>query len=315
MSENRYLRDYEVGESFVGYFVLRRKELRTARNGQPYLIFEFGDRSGRLSGNIWDDAIRMYDDFIEGTVLKVRGIIETYQGNKQVTIKQIRNVNPEDSVDPSDLLPSTDVDPLEYLNELQQIISEMNSEPLKQLLISFMDDETFTSMFLKAPGGKLWHHNRIGGLIEHTVGVCRVCVMLGQLYPEVNSDLLTAGAILHDVGKVEEFSYTTFIDYSDRGRLVGHITLGAQWVAQRSDQIEDFPPDLLDKIQHLVLSHQGEFGSPVQPATREAFLLHFADQIDSKMDALRRISKDLPEGERWTFVKLLGRHLDLGNSE
>jgi len=123
------------------------------------------------------------------------------------------------------------------------------------------------------------------------------------------------GAILHDIGKIEEYTYELFIDYSDKGRLVGHITMGAQWVAERAATIEGFPPDLLNQVVHLVLSHQAEFGSPVKPATREAFLLHYADQIDSKMDALNSIAKELPPGERWTWVNLLEQHINFPAEE
>jgi len=311
----RYLREYEIGETFTGFFVLRRKELRTTRNGQPYLMLEIGDRSGRLSGNIWDDAITVNEDLIEGSVIKVQGRIETYQGAKQVSFKRLRKVRPDDEIDPANLIPASDSDPNENLNKIEKLISGFSNEHLKQLITAFLDDDTFRKQFLKAPAGKLWHHNRLGGLIEHTLSMCQLCVMLADHYPEIDKDLLVSGAILHDIGKVEEYNFETFIDYSDRGRLVGHITLGAQWVVARAAQIDNFPPELLDRLQHLILSHQGEHGSPVMPSTREAFLLHYIDLIDSKMDALRRITKDLPEGERWTFVKLLGQFVDLSSPE
>ncbi len=185
---------------------------------------------------------------------------------------------------------------------------------LKSLLEELFADREFVAAFLRAPAGKLWHHNRIAGLIQHTAAVCRLCSILARMYPEVDRELLIAGAILHDIGKIEEFHYDTAIDYTDRGRLVGHIVIGAQRTAQRAAQISGFPPELLDSLLHLILSHQGEHGSPVLPATREAFLLHFADQIDAKMDALRRITGTMAAGEQWKFVKLLDRFLFLGSA-
>ena len=311
----RYLRECQVGETFAGFVVVRRKELRMRRDGEPYLVLEFGDRSGRLSGNIWEDGQRLYGELEEGGIVKLQGVIEQYRDTRQVAVKRLRRAGPDDTVDPADLLPASEIDPAEALEKLGRIAGTIGTPHLRALLLSFLEDGDFTARFCRAPGGKLWHHNRIGGLIEHTLSLCRLCRILARLYPEADRDLLIAGAILHDIGKVEEYRYDTFIDYSDRGRLVGHITLGAQWVAGRAAGIDGFPPDLLDRLIHLILSHQAEHGSPVQPSTREAFLLHYADQIDSKMDAFRRISGELSEGERWKFVRLLDRFIDLGGDE
>ncbi len=313
--DKRYLRDLEVGETFTSFVVIRRKELRTRRSGGPYLMLEFGDRSGRLTGNIWDDGERLYHELEEGGVIKLQGIIEQYRDTRQVAVKRLRRASPDDPVDPADLIPASDIDPQEALGRLRRLTAGIGNPHLRALLSRFLDDEDFSARFARAPGGKLWHHNRLGGLIEHTLALCRLCRILGRLYPEADRDLLLAGAVLHDIGKIEEYSYDTFIDYSGRGRLVGHITLGAQWVAERAADTQGFPPDLLDRLLHLILSHQAEHGSPVQPSTREAFLLHYADQIDAKMDAFRRISRELTEGERWKFVRLLDRYIDLGGDE
>lgn len=311
-SSRRFLKELEIGEPFTGFFVLRSRELRTRRDGQPYLVLELGDRSGRLFGNVWDDVEHLYKDLIEGGIVKVQGRIEEYRGQKQVGIKQIRNVRPEDNYNTGDFIPISDLKPEEALRQVDCILDSLADTHVKSLLESFFKDEKFRDLFTRAPGGKLWHHNRLGGLAEHTLGICRICRVMSRLYPEINRDVLLAGALLHDIGKIQEFVYETHIDYSNRGRLVGHISMGSQWVAQAAAELPEFPADLLDKIQHLVLSHQDEFGSPVLPMTQEAFILHYADQIDSKMDAIRRIRKDVPEGERWKFVNLLGRHLDVG---
>ncbi|MBC8465526.1 HD domain-containing protein [bacterium] len=308
----RHLKDFDVGEVFTGFFILRKKDLRSRRDGVPYLTLEFCDCSGRLKGNIWEDAERFYHSLKEGGVVKLKGLIETYRGSKQVAIKQIRNSREKDSYELSDLMPTTEIDREATFQRIYKLIEGFRNPYLKQLLLVFFDDEAFKDDFISAPGGKLWHHNRIGGLIEHTMSVVRICRMLARFYPVVNPDLLLSGAILHDVGKIEEYRYDTMIEYSDRGRLVGHITLGASLIREMAYQIDDFPDDLLDKLTHLILSHQGEreFGSPIPPSTREAFLLHYADLIDSKMDALQRISKEIPEGQRWEYVNLLGRFID-----
>lgn len=310
--DKRYLLDFEVGEVFTGYFVIRQKELRTRRDGAPYLVLEFGDRSGRLRGNIWNEAQSIYDQLKPDDIVKLRGIIETYQGNRQIGVKNIRLINPDDPVDFDDFLPVSKVDPVKALARIRQYTRQFRNKFLRELLdLVFENDEMVTEL-LRAPGGKLWHHNRIGGLIEHTCGVVRICAIVGRMYPQVDRDLLIAGAILHDIGKTREYRYQTSIDFTDQGRLVGHIVIGAEWVMENTKRIDGFPEELRDKLVHLVLSHQGEFGSPVLPATREAFLLHYADQIDSKMDALQRISEKMPDDQKWTFVRLLERHLLLG---
>jgi 3'-5' exoribonuclease len=307
----RGLRDLTVGESFTGYYVIRRRELRTKKDGGFYLVLEFGDRTGRITGNLWDDAERLYADFEEGGVVKLRGVVEQYRDSKVVAVRQIRRAAASDPVATDALIPTIEGDPDQLFARLYGIIEGVRNEHLLRLLRAFFDDESFVGAFKRAPGGKLWHHNRLGGLLEHTLSLVRLMRLLSRRYPDVDRDLLITGALLHDIGKIEEYRYDTLIDYTDRGRLVGHIPLGGQWVSERAARLEGFPPALLDQVLHLVLSHQAEFGSPVQPMTREAFLLHYADQIDSKMDALKRIT-DEPGGGRWRFVKLLDRFIDIG---
>lgn len=310
----RYLLEYEAGETFTGFYVLRSREIRSRRDGVPYLVLEVVDRSGRLFANVWENAENLYHDLEEDSIIKLQGMIETYRGSPQIVVKKIRMANKDDEYDEGDFLPVSDLDAQTALDRLRRKVKTVKDEHLRQLLENLFADEVFMEKFAKAPGGKLWHHNRIGGLIEHSLAVARLCTTFAKYYPEVNRDLLFAGAILHDVGKIEEFRYDTSFDYTSRGRLVGHIVAGVEMVRQQIDSIEGFPPELSDQLEHLVLSHQAEFGSPVQPSTREAFLLNYADLIDSKMDALRRIGKSLSEGERWKFVKLLGRHIDFGEN-
>jgi len=307
----RGLRDFEVGESFTGFFVIRRKELRTKKDGGLYLALEFGDRTGRLSGNIWEEAERLYHDLSDGGVVKLQGVIENYRDSKQIVVKRLRPIHKDEVVVPEMFIACSPGEKDENFARLLALIGLLKNPDLKRLLDAFFTDELFAEAFAKAPGGKLWHHNRLGGLLEHTLSLARLARLLGRLYPELDKDLLLTGALLHDIGKVEEYRYETHIDYTDRGRLVGHIPLGSQWVAERAAKLENFPPALLDQVMHLVLSHQAEHGSPIQPATKEAFLLHYADQIDSKMDALRRIS-DEPGSGRWRYVRLLERYVDIG---
>ncbi len=305
------LKEHLPGEIFTGFALLQAIAVRIKRDGGSYLAVEFGDRSGRLQGNIWEDAERLFREFKIGQVVKLKGLVEEFEGRRKLNVKQIRATTPQDGVDPSTFLPSIDEDPEVLFSQFKQLIKSISNPFLQKLLEAFFDDEKIATAFSRAPAGKLWHHNRLGGLLEHTLSLTRLVRRLARHYPDVDRDLLMAGAMLHDIGKLEELRYDSLFDYTDRGRLVGHITLGAQWTTQRAASIEGFPPELLDKILHLILSHQGEHGSPVQPMFREAFLLNYADEIDSKMDALKRISEE-PGSGRWRFVKLLDRWIDTG---
>ncbi len=310
-STTRLLKEHLSGEIFTGFALLQAIAVKSKRDGGSYLTVEFIDRSGRMQGNIWEDAERLSRQFEPGQVVKIKALVEEFEGRKKLNVRQIRPAKPDDEVDASAFLPIIEGDPAELLLRFKGIIKTIKNPYLSQLLTSFFEDEKFVTAFSRAPAGKLWHHNRLGGLLEHTLSLTRLVRRLARHYPEIDRDLLLTGAMLHDIGKIEELKYDSFFDYTDRGRLVGHITLGAQWTTLRASRIENFPPDLLDLVIHLILSHQGEHGSPVQPMTREAFLLHYADEIDAKMDALKRITNE-PGTGRWRFVKLLDRWIDTG---
>ncbi|MBM3328812.1 MAG: HD domain-containing protein [Calditrichaeota bacterium] len=310
----RGLKEYQAGETFTGFLVLRKIELRSKRDGGWFLHLELGDRSGRLTGNLWEDAEQLHRSLREGDIVKVQGKIGLFEGRRQFNIQRIRKAREDDPVVEGNLVPAIDADPAVLMDKLERVVRRLKNPHLKQLLEGFLTDETIRPAFMRAPAGKLWHHNRLGGLLEHTLSMVMLCRRLAMHYPDIDRDLLIAGAVLHDIGKVEEYSFERHFEYSDRGRLVGHIPLAVQWVGERAAAIEGFPPELLDQVQHLILSHQGgpAQGSPQEPKTREAFLLHYVDEIDSKMDAYRRLIADRLPGERWKFVELLGRHLDLG---
>jgi len=308
---HKFLKDLQVGDSFIGFYVLRKKELRSRRDGAPYLHLEFGDRSGRLRANLWDDAERLYHELEEEGIIKLQGMVETYQGQPQIAVKRLRRAQPDDEFNADDFLPISSLDARTALSLTRAYIRRVKNPYLNRLLEDFFSDEGFVNSFLRAPGGKLWHHNRIGGLAEHTLAVAKLCRIHSRLYPYIDEDLLITGALLHDIGKIEEYRCDTLIEYSDRGRFVGHIVIGAQWVQERLGRLEGFPPELADRLQHLILSHQAEFGSPVQPATREAFLLHYADQVDAKLDALKRIREGAADDSKWIWEPLLDRHLNL----
>ncbi|MGH7298691.1 MAG: 3'-5' exoribonuclease YhaM family protein [Polyangiaceae bacterium] len=290
-----------VNDEFRGTYLLKRVELKKARNGKDYLDLEVGDRSGGLPGKMWDagsDLMRALAgcDFVEAA-----GRVELYNERKQAKFTALR---PSDAkIDPRDFLPRSPFDPRERLERLRAIVADMASAPLRRLIASFLDDERFLGKLLEAPAAVTNHHAYLGGLIEHIVSLTESCLKTCEAYPALDRDLLVAGAFFHDIGKVEELQVARAFEYSDRGRLVGHIVTGVLWIEERALALGAIPDGLLDQLKHLVLSHHGEleWGSPVVPLTAEAIALHALDNLDAKLWAYERAVRDSSEnGSSWT---------------
>ncbi|MCG3118783.1 MAG: 3'-5' exoribonuclease YhaM [bacterium] len=313
--------DLMLGEHFTAFFVVRRKEIKKKKNGDPFLTLDLTDASGHLDAVWWDFQPDLFGkteaDGVEiGDVVKVAGSVEEYQGVRQIRVEKIRRAKPEDQVDLAKLIPVVEIDRNVLWQNFRKMIDSIANPYLLSLLRRIFDDEALAKKFMDAPGGKLWHHNYLGGLLEHTLNIATTCDRLAKIYPALDRDLLIAAALVHDLGKVESYTYGPHFDYTDSGRLLGHIVIGSQMVAEKINSFPEFPHELKMKLQHLILSHQGklEQESPVVPMTREAFILYYADEIDSKLNAFERISKDeRPAGAKWSkYVNLLGRYLYLG---
>ncbi len=316
--------DLVLGEHFTGFFVVRRKEIKKKKNGDPYLTLDLADASGHLDAVWWEFQPDLFGkteaDSVEvGDVVKVAGHVEEYQGVRQIRVEKIRRVKPEDQVDLAKLIPVVEGDRQVLWQNFRKMIDSVVNPYLLSLLRRVFDDETFAKKFIDAPGGKLWHHNYLGGLMEHTLNIATICDRVAKIYPAVDRDLLVAAALVHDIGKVDSYTIGPNFDFTDAGRLLGHIVIGSQMVAAKISEFPEFPGELAMKLQHLILSHQGklEQASPVEPMTREGFILYYADEIDSKLNAIERINKDeRPRGAKWSkFVNLLGRYLYLGEPQ
>ncbi len=305
------LKSLEVGETFTGFYLLREKLMGVKRDGANYLTLDICDQTGRLKAKLWTDADRINEELIPGEVIKIHGAVTRYNEKNEVNIQQIRPTNERDEIDWEKLIPVSSVDPQTVLDQFEKMASRFKNEKLKELVLAVFQDEKIKPVLLRAPGGKMWHHARLGGLLEHTRGVVNVCRILARLYPQVDRELLLSGAMLHDIGKIYEYTSKTIFDYTDKGRLVGHIVIGAQMVTEKAHAIDDFPEDVLDRLLHLVLSHQGEYDTPKKPSIPEAFLLYWADEIDSKMDALKILKNNLAEGETWKYNNLLKQWIDV----
>jgi 3'-5' exoribonuclease len=290
--------------------------VKSTRSGSTFLSLKLTDASGGIEAVMWDVTRPVIDSFAAHDIVRVLGKVNSSDYGTQIKIDDIKPVSAEDDYQLEHLLPSSPRDLQEMEAEFDAIRKSITNADLTALLdIIFATDINYRA-FCEAPAAKGVHHNYIHGLLEHTIAVCKISDKLSELYPEVNHDLLVAGAILHDIGKTLEFDYTTAIDYSDRGRLFGHIVLGERIISRAIREMDSFPTELELQLIHLVLAHHGEqeYGSPQPPQTLEAFLLHHADNIDAKANifAKKRASND----EDWSeFDRVLSRFLYLKRAE
>ncbi len=310
------IRELLLGEQVLMFAVLQRKEHKQKKNGEPYLVMEVSDAWDQITAVMWEH-LETAAHIEAGNIVKFKATVDEYQGHKQLKIEKIRGLLPEDEVDMTMLTPTTPKDRALLWEQFQKMMESLAQPYLLALLRKVFAEETFVKSFCDAPGGKKWHHAYLGGLLEHTVNVATICERLAKLYPQADRDLLIAAALLHDIGKVESYTHGPSFEYTDSGRLLGHIVIGAQLVAEKIKQFPEFPRELEMRLQHLILSHQGalEQASPVVPMMPEGFLLYYADEIDSKMNAIAHVAeKESPEGGKWSgYVNLLERYLYLGN--
>ena len=302
------LRQYEPGETVDAICVLAGLTVRQTRAQKPFLRLELNDSGGRIDAVMWDGFDEELTKTPLGQVLRVNGRMEAYDDRPQVIVNSI-SVPAAGSYDPSALMPASERDPAEMLEELDGIIASLEHPLLRRLLeIAFGEDE-FRVKFTQAPAAKRWHQAYIGGLLEHTLNVVAHARSLATRYSEVENDLVIAGALLHDIGKISEYSWDGYLDSSTEGRLVGHLVIGVELLSGWAGRIENFPKQLGWQLKHIILSHHGslEFGSPVPPRTLEALVVHFADDLDSKVSGVLKIrNRQLDAPGEWTeYIRLM----------
>ncbi|HXZ13013.1 MAG TPA: HD domain-containing protein [Candidatus Sulfotelmatobacter sp.] len=300
--KTHYVSDLRDGQPVTSLFLVREKEIRTsARTGTSWLQLELADRTGTIPAKMWDNFDAISKTFEADDVIQIRGRVKVFNGQRELTLEQVIPAAERD-YDLADFLPHTKYDVEKLYAELRAAISAMKSPWLQRLLASVVDDSAIAPKLKRAPAAMTMHHSYLGGLLEHVVSLLGLSRDLAAHYPELDADLLLAGIVLHDIGKIDELRYTRAIDYTTEGRLLGHISLGLMLVRDKIKAIPDFPAPLAVLVEHLILSHHGshEFGSPALPQTREAVALHFLDDIDSKMAAMRA-TLDAPAGaDEWT---------------
>ena len=281
--------DLKDGQSVEALFLVCEKEVRTsARANTSWLQLELGDSTGSISAKMWDNFAPLLATFEAGDVVRIRGRAKTYNGRLEMSLEQIVPV-PENAYTLSDFLPHTKYDVEALYSGLLSAVASVKNPWLRQLLAGMVEDPNVASRLKRAPAAMTMHHAFIGGLLEHVVSLIGLSTAITAHYPELDADLLLAGVVLHDIGKIDELRYSREIDYTTEGRLLGHIMLGVGMVRDKIKTIPGFPPALAVMVEHLILSHHGthEFGSPSVPQTREAVALHFLDDFDSKMAAIR----------------------------
>jgi len=276
-------------QAVVSFFAVASKQVRSRKDGTgQYLALTLGDRTGQIESRMWENFADAAAGFEQGDVVKVRAEVCRYNGRLQLNLDKLRLAT-ADEVELADYVPHTQKDVEELWSTLVRTVDSFSDLSLQALLRSFLDDAGFAAAFRQAPAAKSLHHAWLGGLLEHVVSLVGICELTARHYPEINRDLLLTGAILHDVGKLEELRWGTSFDYTLQGQLVGHITLGIAMIEKKLAALPDFPPALRILVEHMVLSHHGklEFGSPKLPMIPEAVLLHYLDDLDAKMHMMR----------------------------
>lgn len=304
-------------------FLVREKEMRTSRNGEFYLTCTLCDRTGNMPARMWRISEVIYNSIPLDGFLHVKGRVEDYKGSLQLIIDACRPY-PGEKVELADFVPVTELDVEVMWTQLLEILRDVKDPALRQLVKKFTEDHALVAAFKKAPAAMSMHHPFLGGLLEHTLNVARVAKTLLPLYPKVNADLVLTGAFLHDIGKAAELQAGMSMQYTDRGMLVGHITIAAIWISEKAAAIaaesgQAFPTKTLDLLQHIILAHHGEydFGSPKLPMVPEAFFLHYVDNLDAKMwMTTHEIAKDANGDSSFTqFIRGLETRLYKASGE
>ena len=318
--KEQFIENLREGDAVSDFFAVKSKNPPRAYKKGTWFDFTAVDKTGEVGVKFWggdnkDRVKRLFDSFKVGDVIQIRaGYVEVYEDKMQISVNEtsggLRRCNPNE-YDISDFLPSLEESKIkEYLELIKKDIKAVENEQLKNLLESFFDDHKFVKDYAHSPSAMTHHHNYVGGNLEHTIGVIRLCKNICEMYPGINKDLVVTGAILHDVGKLKEYKFTAAIDKTEEGNFIGHIVIGDRWIREKIAELKsngkEFDQGLENHLCHLILSHHGkyEWGSPRMPKTIEACVIHQADLMDSQvknyMQNIEEIKRNTDED--WAFV-------------
>lgn len=293
-----FIRELKPDEIATAVFLVHTKEVRQKRTGEPYLSLVLADRTGEIDSKMWDNVAEVIDAFERDDFIKVKGLMQIYNNRPQFTIHKLRRVA-DHEVDFSDFFPASLQDAEAMWNELRAMVAGLDNDHIRRLLDAFLDDPEIAARYKIAPAAKTIHHAFRSGLLEHVLSLAKLAKLTAAHYRWVDPNLLIAGVVLHDIGKIYELSYERSTGYSTEGQLLGHIAIAIRMIGDKLRAFPDFPVELRNLIEHLVLSHHGqlEFGSPKLPAFPEALLLHYLDDMDSKMECMRALIEKEPQAE------------------
>ncbi|MBQ9550897.1 MAG: HD domain-containing protein [Lachnospiraceae bacterium] len=291
----RYISALNEGDSISDIYLCKYKAQAETRNGKPYYNVILQDKTGTLDAKVWEPNSDGIADFDTMDYIYVHGDVTRYQGALQASLRRIKVARDGEYI-PSDYLPVSPYGIDNMYTDLKAVIETVKNPHLNALLKAFfIEDADFAEKFKSGSAAKTIHHSFVGGLMQHTLAVTRLCKYYVKVYPALNHDLLVSAALLHDIGKTKEISPFPQNDYTDDGQLLGHIVMGSEMISEKAKEIPDFPEKLLRELKHCILAHHGEyeFGSPKKPALMEAFALNMADNTDAKMQSFTEIFSEL----------------------
>lgn len=297
----KFIKDLKEGDRIFDIYLCKHRQGAVTKNGKPYENVILQDKTGTIDAKVWEPNNPGIGNYNTLDYIEVHGDVNNFQGNLQVSIKRIR-VCREGEYNPADYLPVSGKDINVMFKELKEFIQSIHNPWMKQLLEAFfVRDEAFAKAFCYSSAAKTVHHGFVGGLLEHTLSVTRLCDYYCKVYPILKRDLLLTAAMCHDIGKVKEISPFPENDYTDDGQLLGHIVMGSQMVAEKAAEIAEFPHVQLAQLQHCILAHHGkyEYGSPKIPALMEALALNYADDTDAKLETFKEILENNRENSGW----------------
>lgn len=313
--KSQYINELKSGQLVKEKFLLTKKILKEKKDGGFFTQIELSDRTGSIEGVAWENVSGELKNISSGDFVFITGNVGEYNEKLRIIVNSIALVS-EDEIDAEDFLPVVDENVEEVLNEIREGLNKITNPNLKSLIEKFISDSEFIEKFKRAPAAKRAHHASIGGLAVHTRNVIKSGIKVCKIYPFLNMDLIIAGSFLHDIGKIYEYTYQKKIDHTTDGRMLGHIIIGYEIILKKISKITNFPDELRLKLLHMVVSHHGEleYGSPIPPLFPEALVLHFMDNLDSKLEMMREeIKKNKGTLTNWSeYHPLLERVIYLG---
>ncbi|MHC4929658.1 MAG: 3'-5' exoribonuclease YhaM family protein [Planctomycetota bacterium] len=300
-----YIKDIQAGQQIQDTYMVTQPVLRNTTKGDLYIAMFLSDKTGKVNSRMWQATQELYQALPSEGFVAIRGKSELYQGNMQLVVNDIQVVEP-DQVRLMDYMPRTENNIGEMFDQVKAILETIENKDLKLLTDAFLNDQELMKQFCIAPAAMMMHHNYLGGLLEHTLNMLNVAQVLFPLYPKIQKDLVLAAILLHDMAKTRELSYKIGFSYTDRGQLLGHIIQGTQMITQKADDLRadgtPIDPEILDCLLHIIVSHHGQydFGSPKLPATPEAFMVNYIDNLDAKMNQTMTLIENEPGDDNWT---------------